>query len=241
VVNQAFVDKHLAGLDPLREQLRVVMARENPHLPIIGVVANVTQGSVRQPPQPTVFYSHRQMPEPGMTLLVRASQPKAIAGASVQAIRQLDPNLAVTRVRTFELALGESLAQERLIAFVSSAFALTGLLLASLGLYALLALMVAERTKEIGIRIALGAQVGRVTLSVVGRGLLLAVGGSVVGLTGSLVLMRSVRTLFFGVTPNDANTYAAVILLLCGVAALASYLPARCAARVEPLAALRQD
>jgi putative ABC transport system permease protein len=241
VVNQAFVEQHLAGLDPLRERLQVVMQQENPYLPIIGVVANVSEGSVRQAPQPTVFYSHRQMPETGMTLLVRASQPLALAGSAVQAIRRLDPNLAVTRVRTFELALGESLARERMIAFVSGTFALSGLLLASLGLYALLAFLVAERTKEIGIRIALGAQIGRLTRSVVARGLRLAAIGAVVGVAASLVLLRSLRTLLFGVTPNDATTYAAVLVLLCAVAALASYVPARWAARVEPLTALRHD
>jgi putative ABC transport system permease protein len=241
VVNQAFADKYLMDADPLGARIRVVMERENPHLPVIGVVANVSEGSVRAAPQPTVFYSHRQMPETGMTLLVRASQPQAIAGAAVQAIRRMDPNLAVTRVRTFELALGESLARERLIALVSGAFALSGLLLASLGLYGLLAFLVAERTKEIGIRIALGAQIGRLTRSVVGSGLRLAGIGAAVGVAGSLVLLQSLRSLLFGVTPNDVTTYAAVLLLLCGVAALASYVPARWAARVEPLTALRQD
>jgi ABC-type antimicrobial peptide transport system permease subunit len=173
--------------------------------------------------------------------VVRASQPQAIAAAAVQAIRRLDPNLAVTRVRTFEQALGESLARERLIALVSGAFALSGLLLASLGLYGLLAFLVAERTKEIGIRIALGAQAGRLTRSVVASGLRLAAIGAAAGVAGALGLLRSVRTLLFGVTPNDFSTYVAVLLLLLGVAALASYVPARWAGRVEPLTALRQD
>jgi ABC-type antimicrobial peptide transport system permease subunit len=208
---------------------------------VIGVVANVSEGSVKAGAKPTVFYSHRQMSETGLTLVVRASQPQAIAGAAVQAIRRLDPNLAVTRVRTFEQALGESLARERLIALVSGAFALSGLLLASLGLYGLLAFLVAERTKEIGIRIALGAQAGRLTRSVVASGLRLAAIGAAAGVAGALGLLRSVRTLLFGVTPNDFSTYLAVLLLLLGVAALASYVPARWAARVEPLTALRQD
>jgi putative ABC transport system permease protein len=241
VVNQAFANKYLAGVDPLQTQLRVVMQATNPHFPVIGVAADVSEGSVRQPAQPTVFYSHRQLAETGMTVLVRASQPQAIARAAVQAIRRLDPNLAVTRVRTYESALGESLARERMIALVSGAFALSGLVLASLGLYGLLAFLVAERTKEIGIRIALGAQIGQLTRSVVGSGLRLAAIGAAVGIAGSLVLLRSLRTLLFGVTPNDLTTYVAVVLLLCGVAALASYVPARWAAGVEPWTALRQD
>jgi putative ABC transport system permease protein len=241
VVNQAFVDTHFSGVDPLQARISVAMQNENPHLPVIGVVANVSEGSARGGPAPTVFYSHRQLNETAMTLIVRAAQPQGIAGAAVEAIRRLDPNLAVTRVRTFEHAFGESLARERLIALVSAAFALSGLLLASLGLYGLLAFVVAERTKEIGIRIALGAQIGRLTRSVVGNGLRLAAIGAAVGIAGSLVLLRTLRTLLFGVTPNDVSTYAAVLLLLCGVAALASYVPARRAARVEPLTALRQD
>ena len=241
VVNQAFADKYLADADPLRTQLKVVMASENPHLAIIGVAANVSEGLAGGPPPPTVFYSHRQMAETGMTLLVRCPQPQAIAGAAVRAIRQLDPNLAVTKVRTYELALGESLARERLIALLSGAFALCGLLLAGLGLYGLLAFLVAERTKEIGIRMALGAQVRQVTRSIVASGLRLAAIGAAIGIAGSLVVLQSLRTMLFGVTPHDATTYGAVMLVLGGVAAIASYVPARWAARVEPLTALRQD
>jgi ABC-type antimicrobial peptide transport system permease subunit len=176
-----------------------------------------------------------------MTLFVRANQPTAIARSAVHALHNLDPNLAVTRVQTFEGALAESLARERLSALVSGAFALSGLLLAALGLYGLLAFLVTERTKEIGLRIALGAQVGQLTRSVVGGGLRLVAIGAAVGVGGSLVLFRLVGTLLFGVTPYDLSTYATVLALLCAVASLASYVPARRAGRVEPLVALRQE
>jgi predicted permease len=241
VVNQAFAKAYLADVDPLRTSLSVLMEQENPYLPIVGVVGNVNEGSVRGEAQPTVFYSHRQMAEANMTLFARTPRPAAVATGAVAAIQRLDPNLAVTRVRTFEGALAESLAQERLNALVTAAFALSGLLLSSLGLYGLLAFIVAERTKEIGIRIALGAQLGRLTRSVIGGGLRLVGIGAAIGVAGSLLLLRSLRTLLFGVTPNDVSTYAAVLVLLAAVAALASYLPARWAARVEPLVALRQD
>jgi ABC-type antimicrobial peptide transport system permease subunit len=137
--------------------------------------------------------------------------------------------------------MGESLARERLNALVSGSFAVSGLLLASLGLYGLLAFLVAERTKEIGIRIALGAQIGEVTRSVIGGGLRLVGVGAAIGLVVSLVLLRSFGTLLFGVTPYDVWTYAGVLALLGAVAAAASYVPARRAGRVEPLIALRQD
>jgi putative ABC transport system permease protein len=240
VVNDAFVKKHLAGIDPLGVSLSVWMEDKNPYAPVIGVVGNVSEGSVRDDPQPTIFYSHRQLNESAMTLLIRTNQP-AMTNAAIAAIHRLDPNLAVTRIRTFEGALTESLARERLLALISGGFAIIGLLLASLGLYGLLAFLVTERTREIGIRMVLGAQTGRVTRSVVGGGLRLVAIGAAFGVAGSLMLLRSLQTLLFGVTPNDAATYASVLALIAAVTALASYLPARRAARVEPLTALRQE
>ncbi len=125
----------------------------------------------------------------------------------------------------FEEAVAESLAQERLTALVSGAFALSGLLLASLGLYALLAFMVGERTREIGLRIALGANGGELTWSVVNDGLRLVIIGALAGVVLSLIVLPSFGTLLFGVTPNDTLTYAIVLMLLGAVAGLASYIP----------------
>ena len=241
IVNEAFAKAYLSDVDPLAAKLSVWMENENPHLPVIGVVGNVSEGSVRDNPQPTLFYSHRRMSETGMTLFVRTSQPEALAKPAVAALHAIDPNLAVTKIRTFESALAESLARERLSALVSGGFALSGLLLASLGLYGLLAFLVAERTREIGIRIALGAHLGRLTGSVVGGGLRLVAVGAAIGVVVSLLLLRSFGTLLFAVTPYDLSTYATVLALLGAVAVLASYIPARRAARVEPLVALRQE
>jgi predicted permease len=241
VVNEAFAKAFLSDIDPLSASLTVWMQAQNPYLPVIGVVGDVSEGSVRGNAQPTVFYSHRQMPETGMTLFVRATRAAAIAASAVDALHHLDPNLAVTSVRTLEGALAESVARDRLNAIVSAVFALSGLFLASLGLYGLLAFLVAERTKEIGIRIALGAQVGQLTRSVVGGGLRLVAVGAAIGVGSSLLLLQPVGTLLFGVALNDIPTYVSVVALLCVIAALASYIPARRAGRVEPLAALRQE
>jgi putative ABC transport system permease protein len=241
IVNEAFAKTFLSDIDPLTTAISVLMERENPHLPIIGVVGNVSEGSVRDEPQPTVFYSHRRMQETGMTLFVRTSRPETLTNASVNVIHAIDRNLAVTRVRTFDSAMAESLARERLNALVSGSFAVSGLLLASLGLYGLLAFLVAERTKEIGIRIALGARIGAVTRSVIAGGLRLVGVGAAVGVVLSLALLRAFGTLLFGVTPYDAWTYAGVLALLGAVAAAAAYVPARRAGAVEPLIALRQE
>lgn len=241
IVNEAFVKQYLAGIDPLTVSLTVWMQNKNPYLPIIGVVGDVSEGSVRDNAQPTVFYNHRQMAEAAMTIFVRTRQAAAVAAAGVAQIKRADPNLAVTKIQTLETAFGESVARERLNAMVSGAFAVSGLLLASLGVYGLLALVVTERTKEIGIRIALGAQHGRLQRSVVANGLRLVAVGSAIGVAGSLVLLRSLDTLLFRVTPRDAGTYSAVLLLITAVAALAAYAPARRASRIEPLVALRQE
>ncbi len=241
IVNEAFAKAFLSDVDPLTTAISVWMENENPHLPIIGVVGDVSEGSVRDEPRPTVFYSHRRMPETGMTLFVRSNQPDTLTNVAVDAIHAIDRNLAVTKVQSFETAMAESLARERLNALVSGSFAVSGLLLAALGLYGLLAFLVAERTKEIGIRIALGAHVGIVTGSVIGSGLRLVGVGAAIGVGVSVTLARLFGTLLHGVTPYDASTYVAVLALLGTVAALASYIPARRAARVEPLVVLRQE
>ena len=214
---------------------------ENPYLPIIGVVGDVSEGSVRVAPQPTVFYSHGRMPWTTMTLFVRGRQPESLVKPVTAALHELDPTLVVSNVRTIESALAESLARERISALISTSFGVGGLLLAALGLYGLLAYLVAERTKDIGIRIALGARLARITGSVVAGGLALVAIGAAIGIAGSLLLLRSLGTLLFGVTPYDVPTYAIVVVLLGAIAALASYLPARRAARIEPLTALRQE
>src|SRR4029079_14214562 len=129
----------------------------------------------------------------------------------------------------------------RITALISTSFGAGGLLLVAIGLYGLLAYLVAERAKCVGLRIALGARLARITGSVVAGGLALVAIGAAIGIAGSLLLLRSLGTLLFGVTPNDVATYAIVLVLLGAIAALASYLPARRAARIEPLTALRQE
>ena len=176
-----------------------------------------------------------------MTLLVRAPHAAALTKPAIAALHALDPNLPATNVRTVESAFAESVARERLSAMVSGAFALSGLLVASLGLYALLAFLVTERTKEIGLRIALGAPVSLVMRSVVSGGLCLAGIGVAVGVALSLLLLRSLGSLLYGVTLYDPSTYVSVVALLCAVSALASYVPGQRAARVDPLVALRHD
>ena len=241
VVNEAFARSYLSARDPLETSLSVRMQDENPYLPIIGVVGDVSEGSVRVAPQPTVFYSHGRMPWATVKIFVRGRQSESLVKPVAAALHELEPALVVSDVRTIETALAESLARERISALISTSFAVGGLLLAALGLYGLLAYLVAERTKDIGIRIALGARLAHITGSVVAGGLALVAIGTGIGIAGSLLLLRSLGALLFGVTPYDVPTYAIVVVLLCTIAALASYLPARRAARIEPLTALRYE
>jgi putative ABC transport system permease protein len=241
VVNETFARRYLSGRDPVGTFISVRMQDENPYLPIIGVVGDVSEGSVRLAPRPTVFYSHGRMPWATMTLFVRARQPESAVKAITAALHELDPRLVISSVRTMETALAESLARERISALISTSFAVGGLVLAALGLYGLLAYLVAERTKDIGIRIALGARLARITGSIVAGGLTLVAIGAALGVAGSLLLLRPLGALLFGVTPYDASTYAIVIGTVAVIAALASYLPARRAARIEPLVALRYE
>jgi putative ABC transport system permease protein len=241
VVSETFARQHLSGRDPLATSISVRMQDENPYLPIIGVVGDVSEGSVRAAPQPTVFYSHARMPWATMSLFVRGREPESLLEPVTAALHDLEPTLVVSGARTFETALAQSLARERISALISTSFGVGGLLLAALGLYGLLAYLVAERTKDLGIRIALGARLARITASVVAGGLALVAIGAVAGIAASLLLLRPLATLLFGVTPYDVPTYAVVVMLLGGIAALACYLPARRAARIEPLTALRPE
>jgi ABC-type antimicrobial peptide transport system permease subunit len=217
------------------------MQEKNPYAPIIGVTGDVSEGSLRAAAEPTIFYNHSQLVETMMTLFVRTGEAATLARGAAAAIHRLDPNLAISKVQTIDVAFSDSLARERLSAIVSGAFALSGLLLVSLGVYGLLAYLVTERTKEIGIRIALGAHAARVRRSVIGGGLRMVLTGAAIGTLGSLLLLRLLGPILFGVSPNDLMTFVTVLGIVTVVAVVAAYVPARRASRVEPLSALRQE
>jgi len=155
-------------------------------------------------------------------------------------IWSLDKDQAITSTFTFGDAVGEALARPRLLTVLLGAFGASGLLLGALGIYGLLAYLVSQRQREIGVRLALGADAARVSRMIVGRGVALAATGVVVGLAAALALTRVMRGVLFGVGPDDPWTFAAVALVLVGTAALASWLPARRAASVDAAVALRE-
>jgi putative ABC transport system permease protein len=241
VVNEAFARKHLATTDPLSASLSVNMQENNPYGAIIGVAGNVKDGSLRGTPEPTVFYSNSQLDSPGMTLLVRSERGSALAQEAVQIIRRMDPNLPVTQLRMLENAFADSVARDKLNAVVAGAFGISALLLASLGLYGLLGYTVAERTNEIGVRMALGARAAGVLRMIMVHGCRLVAFGAVLGLAGTFLLARVLESLLFGVTSRDPVTFVGVAALLFAVSMLAVLIPALRATRVDPLVALRNE
>ena len=177
-----------------------------------------------------------------MTLVVRtAGDPLASTAAVQRAIGRVDPALAAGEIRTLERMLSMALSPQRVTAGMLSVFAGVAILLAIIGIYGVMSYTVTQRTHEIGIRIALGAQQGDVIKQVLRHGLLLAVLGIVIGGAAALGLTRAMATLLHNVSPTDPLTFTAVILVLAGVALLGSWLPARRAAGVDPVEALRTD
>ena len=176
-----------------------------------------------------------------MNLVVRAASgdPMQLAGTVRRAIQEIDRDQAVTNVQTMEMALSGSIAQARVIAALLGAFAAIAVLMAAAGLYGVIAYTVAQRTREIAVRLALGARPGMVFWLIVRQGLGLTGLGIVFGALGAAAAVRAMRTLLFGVSGFDPITYVGVSLLLVVVAAAACYLPARRAARISPIVALR--
>jgi predicted permease len=242
IVNETFAKRYFPNSDPLSESISVNMQRpDNPYGRIIGIVGNVKEGSLRGVAEPTVFYNYRPLPYPGMTLFVRTTRGAEVAREATQIVRDIDRNLPLVEVRMLEDAFADSAARERLNAVVSGAFSVCALLLATLGLYGLIAFIVAERTNEIGIRLALGAQASRVLGMVMKQGLALVALGGALGLAIAFGVSRFLETLLFGVKSYDPLTFGAVSVLLMLISLLAVLIPARRATRINPLVALRNE
>jgi ABC-type antimicrobial peptide transport system permease subunit len=176
-----------------------------------------------------------------MTLLVRSARGSELAKEAGVIVHEMDRNLPLIEVRLLSDAFSETLARDRLNAIVSAAFAICALLLASVGLYGLLAFTVAERTTEIGIRMALGAQASQVLSAFVRQGYCLVLIGGLLGLIAAFAASRFLKSLLFGITPYDPLTFTFVSALLALVTLIAVLIPARRATQVNPIMALRED
>jgi len=240
IVNQAFADKFFPSENPLGKRLDLDWAIR--HGVIVGMAASTRQTDLKVAPEPTIFLSQAQSPRYFGALVVRtALAPSAAARGVEDAIRTVDPDQAISHIESMEQVVSDSVARQRLESLLLAIFAVLALVLAAVGLYSVLAYSVALRTREIGVRMALGASPLQLVRGVVRDGFGLMLPGIAAGLAASLVLTRLLDSLLYGVTPFDPLTYAAVSLLLLFVGIFASWLPARRAAAVDPAGSLRAE
>ena len=215
---------------------------QTPWREVVGVVNDIKLNGVEQETSLQTYLPFVQNPWIGLGLVVRTSgQPLAAATAVEQAIHEIDKDLPVYAVLTMDQLLGNSLATRRLTLVLLSSFAVLALLLAAIGIYGVIAYAVRQRTHEIGIRLALGAQASSVLRLIVGQGMKLVVLSTALGLAGAWALTHLLTKLLFNVQPTDPLTFAGVVLLLTMVALLACWIPARRATKVDPMIALRDE
>jgi predicted permease len=210
---------------------------------VVGVVADVHHGGPERLSGAEMYLPMRQTGDySAMTLVVRTTLPPDSLAASIRtALRPIDPNLPVTKFQTLQGLVDRVMSPRRFLVLLLSGFAGFALLLASLGIYALISYSVNQRTKEIGIRMAMGASSWLVQRNVLTRTLRLALAGVILGTLCSFALSKSIESLLFGIAPTDPAVISGVILLLCSVALVAGYIPARRASRIDPMRALRTE
>jgi len=248
IVNESFVKHYFPNEKALGQRLkpgppgRIWRGQKLTSFEIVGIAHDVKLAGLDAPSEPAYYIPASQAPLQDMTLLVRTTtDPLSIVGAVRQTVASIDPNLPISNIKTLEKVVDDSIAQRRLNMLLMGLFGGLALLLSAVGIYGLLSHAVTQRTQEMGIRMALGAQVSDVLKLVLRQGMTLAIIGEAIGLLGAFALTRLMRGLLFGVTPNDAMTFVVVAGVLAVVALLACYVPARRATKVDPLIALRYE
>ena len=241
IINEAFARRHFSDENPLGKRMSFDGAN-GPWTEIVGVVRDSKYRTLGENPRPTVYVPLAQNHETGMTLHVRTTgNPLSIAGSVRREVQSLEPNLAITDLQSLSGVVTASLFAARMGAVLLAIFGSLALVLAAIGLYGVMSYAVSRRTREIGIRMALGAGKGSVLRLVLKEGLTLVGGGVASGLIVAFAATRLLTSFLYGVSPLDAVTFAAIPLVLALVALLASYLPARRAAKVDPMIALRYE
>ena len=244
IVNESFAQHFFANQQPIGRKMSFGSTFQPPGLDIVGVVKDAKYSNPRQSARPMIYVALAQMepPEYVSSLEIRTTAEPLLAMRQVrQVIAEVGPNLPVGEIRTLRKQVDDSLRDERLLARTSSLFGLLGLLLAAVGLYGVISYTVTLRTREIGIRMALGAQPGAVLRLVAQQGLRLTSVGTVIGIVAALALTRFLSSKLYGVAPTDPLTFVVVSFGLVCVALLACYVPARRAAKVDPIVALRYE
>ncbi len=242
LISEALARKYFPGEDPLGKSLVISMRATPTPTEIIGIVGDVKHHSLDAEVRPTVYWPHPELPLTVMTVVARTKgDPMSLAAAARSEIQSIDPQQPVADVRPMSEWLAESTARSRFSALLLVVFAVIALILAAVGTYGVMSYSVTQRTHEIGVRMALGAQTRDVLRMIVGKGMLLTLAGVVVGLAAAFALTRVMTSLLYGVSATDPWTFAAVAALLLLVGLLACYLPARRATKVDPMIALRYE
>ena len=242
VVNETVARKYFPGEEAIGKRIDVTIA-DNNLAEIVGVVGDVKHHTLDKEAGSECYFSYQQIPSPYMTLVARSKSdnPSSLAPGLRQAVEQVDKDQPLSDIRTMEQLLADSLANRRFNMLLLGIFAAVALLLAAVGIFGVMNYSVTQRTHEIGIRMALGAQSADVLRMVVGQGMMLTFIGVVIGLIAAFALTRLMASLLYGVTATDPWTFAAVALVLSAVALLASFIPARRATKVDPMVALRYE
>jgi predicted permease len=245
------IDDHMAQVlwpddDPIGKRIRrggMDADANAPWLTVVGIVGRIKQYTLdERDSRIAMYHPHTQAPSRAMNVVVRTdSDPSGLAAMASTEIRSLDPDLPIYNVRTMEHRVEESLARRRFAMLLLTLFAALALGLAGIGIYGVISYLVNQGTREIGIRMALGATPGGILGLIVRQGMGLALLGVGLGLAGAVAVTRFMSTLLFGVRPTDPLTFGSIALILTVIALLASYLPARRAARVDPMVSLRTE
>ena len=244
IVNQKLADEEFSGENPIGKRITFGGTDNNQPVwfEIVGVVADVRSLELREEPTAEVYFASLQDYWPSMSLVVRSNAEMANLSASVrQIVNEVDKSVPVSNVQMMDHVVSASITQPRFNLFLLGLFSTVAMLLSAAGIYGITAYTVTQRTHELGIRIALGAQVGDVLKMILGQGMAVIGVGLVIGLAAAFALVRLLRSFLFGVGEKDPFTFVAITVLLLFVALLACYIPARRATKVDPLVALRYE
>ncbi len=245
IVNQAVAQRDFPGENAIGKRINFggVDSQQQPvWLEIVGVTANVRSNELREQPEPEIYFSAHQRQFRSMSVVIRSDvEADSLAGSLKQIVGEVDKSVPVSDVKTMDHLVSESVTQPRFNLFLLGLFSGLALLLSVAGIYGVTAYTVTQRTHELGIRIALGAQVGDVMRMILGQGMAVIGIGIVIGLVAAFLLMRLMNSLLFGVSATDPFTFAGITVVLIGAGLLACYIPARRATKVDPLVALRYE
>jgi putative ABC transport system permease protein len=246
VVDEALARRHWPGQDPLGKRINTSIDPDTVWSTVVGVVGHVRSGSLQSEGEPQIYLPFFQRPRATLSVVVRGRgaaerDPIRLAAAVRAAVRATDREQPIAKMHTMGELVERATARQRFNLLLLSIFAASALLLAAVGIYGVMSYTVAQRTSEIGIRMALGARPADVLRLVVGQGMRVALAGIAAGVAGAALLSRAMAGLLFGIRATDVVTYVGIAVLLAGVALVASYLPARRATRIDPLAALRSE